>query len=325
VIGILLAIRVLTLGTPDPARPELSIGNALGFMWNPDFGSLGRADVWLRAAGQIFFTLSVGIGVILTYASYLRKEDDVTLSGLSAASTNEFCEVVLGGSIVVPAAFVFLGPVLAGEVASGSIFNLGFVTMPLIFGQIPAGFLFSGLWFLLLFLAGITSSVSLIQPAVAFLEDELGWGRKRATLVLAGVSFLACQPVVLFMHRGVLGELDFWGGNLFLILFATVEVILFSWVYGLGRGWKEMHAGAELRVPAAYRFVIKYVTPLYLLVLIGVWTYQEFWGTLLMRGVAEADRPYIWGARALVFALWAGLALLVRSAWRRGRRREARA
>ena len=140
-------------------------------MWNQDFSALKSARVWLAAAGQIFFTLSVGIGVILTYASYLSKGDDVVLSGLSAVSLNEFAEVILGGCIVIPAAYVFFGPLGTQAIAKAGAFNLGFVTMPVIFQKIFMGPFFAAAWFMLLFLAGITSSVSLAQPAVAFLED----------------------------------------------------------------------------------------------------------------------------------------------------------
>ncbi|MDO8735117.1 MAG: sodium:calcium symporter, partial [Elusimicrobiota bacterium] len=167
VCGTLLAIMVLTLGTPDITKPDWNLKNGLGFLWNPDFSKLLSGKVWMAAAGQIFFTLSVGIGVILTYASYLKKQDDVVLSGLTAATTNEFAEVILGGSIVIPAAFIFFGPENIIPIAQSGSFNLGFVTMPLIFGKIPFGIIFATLWFLLLFLAGITSSVSLAQPAVA--------------------------------------------------------------------------------------------------------------------------------------------------------------
>ncbi|MCU0610617.1 MAG: sodium-dependent transporter [Candidatus Eisenbacteria bacterium] len=319
VIAALLAIRVLTLGTPDANHPELSVSNALGFMWNPDLRSLGNAQVWLEAAGQIFFTLSVGIGVILTYASYLKRDDDVALSGLTAASTNEFCEVILGGSIVIPAAFLFFGAMGAREVAASGTFNLGFVTMPLIFAKIPLGALFSGLWFLLLFIAGITSSVSLIQPAISFLEDEVGMGRKKATIVLGVVSFAACLPGIFFLGHGFVDELDFWGVSVFLVVFATIEVILFAWVYGIDRAWEDLMQGARLRVPLVFKHVIKYVTPLYLFTLLGVWSYQQFWPMITMKAVAIPDRPYVWGARALVFGMWAIIALLVWWTWRRRR------
>lgn len=321
VLGILLLVRVLTLGTPDPAQPELSIKNALGFVWNPDFAALGNSKVWLDAAGQIFFTLSVGIGVILTYASYLKNTDDVTLSGLTAASTNEFCEVILGGSIVIPAAFVFLGAAGARGVAEGGIFNLGFVTTPFVFAGIPLGFLFSGIWFLLLFIAGITSTVSLIQPAVAFLEDEYKVTRGKATLLLAAVAFLACQPGIFLLQHGVVDELNFWGGTVFLVVFATVETILFGWIVGINKGWYEMHQGALLRVPRVFRIVIRYVTPAYLLILLGTWSYQQFWPTIILKGAAPETKPYIWGTRALIVALWGLVVVLAAVAFRRRARR----
>lgn len=319
-IGILLTARVLTLGAPDPALPELSIKNALGFIWNPNFSELKNAKVWIEAAGQIFFTLSVGIGVILTYASYLRKNDDVTLSGLSASAANEFCEVILGGSIVIPAAFVFLGGASGALAAAQSgTFNLGFVTMPLIFGKIPIGFLFSGLWFSLLFIAGITSSVSLIQPAVSFLQDELGWGRRKSVIALGAVAFAACLPAIFFLGHGFVDELDFWGGTFFLVVFATIEVILFAWVYGIDRGWREMHEGAGLRIPLFYKYVIKYVTPLFLLGLLGIWSYQQFWPFIIMKGVNPGDRPYQWAARILILLLWLGITAAVAWVWRKRR------
>ena len=84
-------------GAPDPAHPDRNVLNGLAFLWNPNFKELGNPGMWLAAAGQVFFTLSVGFGVIVTYASYLRKHDDIALSGLTTATTNEFSEVILGG------------------------------------------------------------------------------------------------------------------------------------------------------------------------------------------------------------------------------------
>ncbi len=317
ILAVLLVIRTLSLGTPDPAQPELSITNALNFIYTPDLASLGNAKVWLEAAGQIFFTLSIGMGVIIAYASYLKKDDDVVLSGLSAASTNEFCEVILGGSVVIPAAFVFLGAAGTMEVAKSGLFNIGFVTMPLIFGKIPLGALFAGVWFLLLFIAGITSSVSMVQPAMSFLQDELKVDRKKATGILGIIAFLACQPAIFFLGHGFVDELDFWGGTVFLVLFATVETVIFGWVIGIDKAWEEMHQGADIRIPSAYKFIIKYVTPLYLFAILGAWSYQQFIPTILMEGIAEVDKPYIWGARLLVFGgLAAVIALTVYAARR---------
>ncbi len=323
IFSVILVVRVFCLGAPDPARPDWNILNGLGFLWNPDFSALKSAKVWLAAAGQVFFTLSVGIGVILTYASYLKKGDDVVLSGLTAVSMNEFAEVILGGSIVIPAAFIFFGPLEIQAIAKQGAFDLGFVTMPLVLGKIPASALFGFFWFGLLFLAGITSSVSLAQPAIAFLEDEFNISRKKAVAIFAGVSFALCQPAVFFLSRGVVNELDFWGGTFCLVLFAAVEAILFGWVFGMDRAWGEIHHGADIRVPRIYKFIIKYVTPFFLLLILGFWFYQEGLPTILLKNVSLADKPFVLGTRIGLIALFLLLSVLVKIAWRRKKMNKA--
>src|SRR5690606_29477979 len=103
--AVLLMVRVLTLPATELGSPS----QGLAMLWTPDWSALGNASVWLAAAGQVFFTLSLGMGTIQTYSSYLSKEDDITLTGLSTASTNEFAEIVLGGTIAIPAAVTFFG------------------------------------------------------------------------------------------------------------------------------------------------------------------------------------------------------------------------
>ena len=315
--AVVIAIRVLTLGAPNLSMPDWNSLNGLGFLWNPNFAALKSAKVWLAAAGQIFFTLSVGIGVILTYASYLSKGDDVALSGLSAVSTNEFAEVILGGSIIIPAAYIFFGPVGVQEAANSGAFNLSFITMPLIMQKIPLSAIFGFLWFALLFLAGITSSVSLAQPSIAFMEDEFNINRKRAVFIFGVVCFVLCQPAIFFLGHGVVNELDFWGGTFCLVLFATVETILFGWVFGIDKAWEEIHHGADITIPRFYKFIIKYVTPLFLLFILGFWFYQEGLPTILMKGVSLADKPFVLGIRLLLFFMGLALAVAVRTAWRR--------
>ncbi len=311
--GIIVAIRVLTIGAP--VHKAWHVLQGLGYLWNPDFSVLKDAKVWLAAAGQIFFTLSVGIGVILTYASYLKKDDDVALSGLTAVGTNEFAEVVLGGSIVIPAAFAFFGPAVTQIAQSGS-FNLGFVTMPLIFTKISLGGLFAFMWFMLLFLAGVTSSISLLQPVVAFAQDEFDLTREKAVRIIGIIAFILCQPAIFFLKNGVVDELDFWGGTFALVLFATIETILFAWIFGIDKAWKEIHHGADIQVPKIYRFIIKYITPLFLCIILGSWLYQQGIPVMLMKGVSPSNIPYIIATRLGLLALLVGLAVLVSIAWR---------
>jgi SNF family Na+-dependent transporter len=320
--AVILIVRVLTLGAPDPAKPDFNTVNGLGFLWNPDWSALKSAKVWLAATGQIFFTLSCGIGVILTYASYLTKQDDVALSGLSAAAANEFAEVILGGSIVIPAAFAFFGPAGAAKIAAGGAFNLGFVTMPLVMEKIAFGNIFGFLWFMLLFLAGITSSISLALPAVAFLEDEFNFSKKKASLCFGLVTFVLCQPAIFLLRRGVLDELDFWGGTFCLVVFATIESILFAWVFGMEKAWTELHTGSDITIPRIYRFIIKYITPAFLLCILGMWFWQDWRSVILMRKVSDENRPFVLATRIGLIIFFGVLAFLVWHSWQRRQQKE---
>jgi len=323
IFGIVLVVRVLTLGTPDPSQPELNIASGMGYIWNPDFSRLGSASVWLVAAGQIFFTLSLGQGIINTYASYVREKQDITLNGITTASTNEFAEVVLGGTIAIPAAVVFFGLAETQIIAKGGAFNLGFQALPVIFQKIPLGQIFGGMWFFLLFIAGITSSVAMTQPAIAFLEDEFKWKREKAVIVVFSVLVTMTAFVIAFFKFGFLDELDFWAGTFGLVVFAAMEIILFSWVFKIKNGWAEMHKGADLKVPKVFKFIMTYVTPVYLLVLLGVWTYQDAVKEFLMTGKDPAHRPYLWGARVMIVALLLAMLLLIRKAWNKKKGQKA--
>ncbi|RRJ94483.1 sodium:calcium symporter [Opitutaceae bacterium TAV4] len=263
-IAIVIMVRVLTLGTPDATRPELNVLSALGFMWNPGdiLQSLKSPQLWLAAGSQIFFSLSIGLGIIITYASYLRKTDDITLSSLTAVGANEFCEVVLGGLTTVPAAFMFLG---AAGVAGQGTFALGFIVLPEVFSHMTGGPVFAALFFVLLFLAAITSSLSILQPTIAFLEEAFRMRRVvsitwLATLLVIGTGF------VWFFSKDLkaLDTIDFWVGTVGVYLQGLLIVILFAWVIGIDKSWREMHRGALLRVPRFFRRVLCYVTPLYL-------------------------------------------------------------
>ena len=282
-ISMVILVRVLTLGTPNPALPDQNVWNGLGYMWNPKatagglglWSALADPQVWLEAAGQIFFTLSVGFGIILCYASYLKKNDDVALSGLTACGTNELCEVVFGGLITLPAAFIFLGAAPLANVL-GSTLGLGFHVFPRIFEHMPAGAFFGFLWFFLLFIAAITSSISMLQPVLAFLEQDCGLVRKRAMAVLAGLTAFGNIIVVYFSRNLVaLDTMDFWVGSVLIYILATILVISFGWVFPLEKGMKEANRGSDFRIPRIFGFIIKYVSPVYLLTVFFLWMWKS--------------------------------------------------
>ncbi|NLY01023.1 MAG: sodium-dependent transporter [Rhodopirellula sp.] len=285
VCALIILVRVLTLGTPDLSKPDQNVIQGLGFMWNPSteritlWESLAKPQMWLEAAGQIFFSLSVGFGIIITYSSYLRKNDDVALSSLTAAAGNGFCEVALGGLITIPAAFVFLGHqvIAAAERGELSTFSLGFITLPNVFNQMGgAGWVFGFLFFFLLFLAAVTSSLSMLQPAIALMEEGLGLGRKASVALLGFITAVGAAFVVYFSENLLaLDTLDFWIGSFAIYILATAQVILFGWVLGIDRGFEELNRGAEIRIPGILKYIIKYVSPVYLIGVFAAWCYME--------------------------------------------------
>jgi SNF family Na+-dependent transporter len=272
VCALIVLVRVLTLGTPNPEAPEQNVINGLGSMWNPNSDYLWRGQTWLAAAGQIFFSISAGFGIIINYASYLRKNDDVALSSLTSASVNEFFEVCLGGLITLPAAFIFLGT----AATTMGTFDLGFKALPNVFAVMPAGRFFGFVWFMMLFLAAITSSISMLQPVIAFFEEGLGL-RRHASVTLLGLVAALGTGFVVYFSKGLvaLDTFDFWVGTFLIYTLAMFQTVLYGWVFGIERGEQELHHGANMRVPRFVQFILKYVSPAYLLVIFATFCWQS--------------------------------------------------
>lgn len=272
VFGVLLAIKGWTMSTSGfiEEQPDLNAWDGLNFLWTPQFDTLWDPKVWLAAAGQVFFTISVGLGIVYCYASYSNVKKDITLNALSSGFTNEFVEVIIASAIVIPIASGYLGLSWLKENAG---FGMAFQTMPYLFekwGRImaPLGGL---VWFGLLFLAGITSSISLGISWMGLSQYEFQWSRLKSSRIYALVLLIVGLPTVLFFDKGVFDEYDYWGGTISIVLLAFFQVLLFTKVLGIERGWREIHIGADIRLPVLFKYMIYYVTPcMLLLILSGV-------------------------------------------------------
>jgi len=319
---------VFTLG--HPVSEALGPLNGLAFLWEPKWfiERNGREvfvlldpQVWLAAAGQIFFSLSLGMGAIQCYASYLRENDDVALTGLSTTSANEFAEVVLGGSFAIPAAATFFGITATQVIASQGTFYLGFASMPPVFEFMPLGQVLGALWFFLLFIAAITSVMALAQPMIAFLEDEFGLPRGKAVAIL-GALWLPSTHLCIFLS-GSLDVMDFWAGTFGPPLFALIEVVLMMWIFGADRIWAEILRGAQLRPPRFFYYSAKYIAPLILVFVLGFWVWLNIVvpilnGTILQQGVEGQGTGWtVWVTRLFLLALFIGMCLMVRVAFKR--------
>ena len=156
----------------------------------------------------------------------------------------------------------------------------------------------------------------MLQPAMAFVDDEFNLGRRKATLVTLIFCFIACHLTIFGISHGVMEEFDFWGGTFCLVLFGTIEAIIFGWVFGIDRAWRETHYGADITIPRIFKFVIKYITPTLLLIILVTWTIQLAIPTLLMVDIPEKNRVWVIGSRIFLVVFAAVLILFIHLAWK---------
>lgn len=264
--GIILAVKAVTMKAGHEGA-LFSGTQGLNFLWTPNYESIWNPKVWLAAAGQIFFTLSVGMGSIQCYSSFINKRDDIALNSMAAGWMNEFVEVVIGAAVIIPIAVGYFGIDKVKELVNLGGLALGFKVIPYLFNQwgpflsVAAGVM----WFLLLFFAGITSSLAMGKPCVSFMEDEFKWSEKKASWVFGLAILILGLPTVLFFNQGVFDQYDYWTGTVSLFVFAMMEVILFSWVFGMDKGWYEIRHGADINISIVFKYILKYVTPVMLI------------------------------------------------------------
>jgi len=244
-------------------------GQGLRFLLKPDFSRLTRAGM-LEALGHAFFSLSLGMGAMLTYGSYLDRDTNISASSLEIVVLNTLY-AIMAGLMIFPVVFTY-------NVDPGSGPGLFFVTLPEVFARMPGGRIVGFFFFVLVAFAAITSAISLLEVVVSFFIDELGWSRKKSDYMLGGVIFLAGIPSALsfniwkgctLMGKNIFDQLDMLATNFMLPVGGFFIALFAGWV--LTHGEKE----AEIkRVENTFHFydiwhlLIKYVTPVALLVVL---------------------------------------------------------
>jgi neurotransmitter:Na+ symporter, NSS family len=245
---IILMIRGLTL---DGAE------SGMRFLLEPDWSKINAQSV-LIALGHAFFTLSLGMGAMLTYGSYMSKKTSVPNSALQIVILDTLIALIAGIAIFTSVFAVGLDPA-AGP---GLIFH----TLPSVFVKMPGGYIFSILFFVLLTIAALTSSISLLQVVVSYFVDERGWKRHKAVIVLASVISLLGIPSALSFN--VLSDFHIFGLNFFdLVDFIASNVLLplggllisvfVAWIWGFDKALVSLREGAESLFDN-YPWVIKF-------------------------------------------------------------------
>src|SRR5699024_8449163 len=175
VLFLLMVVRALFL---DGAL------DGLNAFFTPDWGALTDSGVWIAAYGQIFFSLSIGFGIMTTYASYLKPRTNLTNTGMVTAFANSSFELLAGIGVFAALGFMAHQTQTNGsEVVSGGI-GLAFVAFPTIINEMPFGEVFGILFFVSLFIAGLTSLISLMEVVVSAVKDKFNLERKTAAIII---------------------------------------------------------------------------------------------------------------------------------------------
>ncbi|EPF73131.1 MULTISPECIES: sodium-dependent transporter [Acinetobacter] len=246
----------------------------LNAFFTPNWEAMGNYKVWLAAFGHIFFSLSVGFGIMLTYASYLKRKTNMTGSGAVVALANSSFEILAGIGVFAALGFMaFSSGSTVEEVVSGGI-GLAFIAFPKIISSMGAGGdLFGFLFFASLTVAGITSMVSILEVPISAFQDKLGWSRKKSVSIIAGGSAIV-STLIFSTHSAItfVDIIDYFANNIGIVGGGLLSIILVSWFRRplLSQLQAHINQYSSIKLGAGWNFLLTVITPLSLLVALGL-------------------------------------------------------
>ncbi|TSJ63687.1 sodium-dependent transporter [Allobacillus salarius] len=258
ILMVVLAVYSLTL---DGAS------EGLAFLFTPDWSQLSNPQVYLAAMGQAFFSLSLGISGMLTYASYLKSKDRLPAAtvGIGVMDT---VFAIIAGIVIFPAVFSF-----GVDVQSGP--KLVFITLPSIFASIPAGGLVGIAFFVLLVMAAYSSALSMLEIPVAYFHRTLGLSRRAASILCGSVIFAigitvslghgVLSHVTIVGDKGILDSIDYVTGNFILPLGAMLIAIFVGWYWTRDQAIKNSEINNH-SLQSIWYFIVRYIAPVVVLV-----------------------------------------------------------
>ncbi len=262
---ILIAICVYMLTLPG-------ISEGLSYYLTPDFDKLSFKTI-AGAMGQLFYSLSIAMGITIAYGSYMRKQENIEKSAYTIALTDTSV-AFLAGLMVVPAVIVFGG----GNITSGP--GLMFQTMPLVFDTMPAGDAVGAAFFLLTLFAALTSSIALMEAVVSVLRDRWHIPRVRACaivgILIIALGMLSCLgygPLDAIQPLGMafLDFFDFITNSVMMPLVALITCVLIGYVVKTRYVVEEVESsGCEFRTKSLYHVMVRYVCPVFMVLILAV-------------------------------------------------------
>lgn len=244
---------------------SLTLGGAkegLAFLFKPDWSVFANGEVYLAALGQAFFSLSLGMGALITYGSYLSEKEKLPGAAGSVAVLDTAFAIV-AGIMIFPAVFAF-------GIEPGAGPGLVFITLPGIFDNIAMGGLVGLAFFFLLAAAALSSAISLLEVCVAYFMRKFSWGRKQASVIVGFVVFLVGIPsslglgvwsdITLIQGNDILDSMDFIASNIFLPLGGLVTALFLGWGWKKSEALKDSDLG-DTTLGNVWIFILKFVAP----------------------------------------------------------------
>lgn len=238
----------------------------LDALFTPNWSALTDSRVWIMAYGQIFFSLSIAFGIMITYAAHLKRKTNLTGSGLVVAFSNSGFELLAGIGVFSALGFMAQASgVEVGEVVSSGI-GLAFVAFPAIISTMPGGAVLGVLFFASLVLAGITSLVSIVEVVLDAFEDKFGLSRNASVGIIGGL--MAVVSVLLFSTTEGLNLLDIvdnFANNFGIVGAGLISVITFGWgLRKFGELREHLNAISSFKVGLTWQIMLSIVTPIVL-------------------------------------------------------------
>ncbi len=261
IIMIIIAIRAINLeGATE----------GLNTLFTPDWSKVMDPKVWVAAYGQVFFSLSLAVGIMITYSSYLPKKTDINNSAFMTAFAN--CGFEFLSAIAVFSILGFMASakgVPMSEVASSGV-GLAFVVFPAVFTEMGAvGTFLGALFFLCLLFAGITSSVSLIEAVSAPFIDKFGWARNKVVAVICLIGFSIGTLYSTGAGLYLLDIIDNFINNYGVVVIGVLEVILIGWIANPDIVREHTNEISYFKIGKWWNICVKFVTPTILIFMLA--------------------------------------------------------
>jgi NSS family neurotransmitter:Na+ symporter len=280
----------------------------------PNFETLKDPSVWADAFGQIFFTLSLAMGIMVAYASYLPARAEIKKNAFISCLSNCGFEIFAGFAVFATLGFMALNSGLpVDQVAKGGP-GLAFVTYPQMINQLPFGqSLFGVLFFLALIFAGITSSISIMEGFISGAIDKFGWSRKSVTTVVCIIGFAA--SLIFTTHTGLywVDIVDYFLNHYALLAAGLLEAVLIAWIFKSSRLAAHINAVGDGKVGKLWQYLVVFWIPVVLFILLA---------TDIYRSIGKPYGGYKWSALGMIGIGWIvatliAAAILTRLKWKR--------